>query len=88
MLRTWWQGLRRTHGPMAAWNAMLWGTLFACASMARLPLACSSPRGHLPLQDPPSRLLGAALWPREECPRRFDTEDTLWQRSCAAVCVP
>merc|ERR1719272_2368800 len=24
MLRTWWQGLRRKHGPMAAWNMMLW----------------------------------------------------------------
>ena len=29
MLRTWWQGLRRKHGPMAAWNMMLWGTLLA-----------------------------------------------------------
>merc|ERR1740130_2309217 len=29
MLRTWWQGLRRKHGPMATWNAMLWGTLLA-----------------------------------------------------------
>ena len=64
MLRTWWRGLRCKHGPMAAWNLMLWGTLLAYTSMVHVPFAPSSPCDHPPLQRPDC-LLGAAQWTRE-----------------------
>ncbi len=81
MLRTWWQGLKRKHGPMAAWNAMLWGTLLAYTSMVNVPFAPSSPCGHPPLQRP-ARLLGAALWARDESPRRLGAEEAAMALVC------
>ena len=62
--------------------------LLAEASAAAAPqrwsrgpaVVCSSgPRGHPPLQRP-AHLRGAALWPREESPRRLGAEARLRRR--------
>ena len=79
MLCTWWQGLRRKHGPMAAWNMMLWGTLLAYTSMVNVPFAPSSPCDHPPLQACPLAW-GCPVDPRG--PRRLGVLQRLRRRSC------